>query len=73
MMVRLAFPLCLFLTQTNALISLDFEVRLCKLLSIKYIDSRAAGIKNTRSNKKIYIHISNEIVQYKLICLCLHR
>lgn len=62
MIARLAFPIVCFLTQTNALISLDLGVRLSKLLFIKRIDSRAAGIKNTWSNWKTRIHISNEIL-----------
>lgn len=50
------------LTQTNALISLDLEVRLYKMLFIKHIDSRAAIIKNTWSNWQIHIYVSNEIL-----------
>lgn len=71
MIVRLAFPFVCLLTQTNALISLDLGVRLCKLLFIKHIDSRAARIKNTWSNWKIHIRVFNEIRLYELICLCL--
>lgn len=47
MMVRLASPFVCLLAQTNALISSDPGVSLCKLLFIKRIDSTAAGIKNT--------------------------
>lgn len=69
MIVRLVFPFVCLLTQINALISLDPGVRLCKLPFIKHIDSRAGGIKNTWSNWKIHIHISNEIHLYEFICL----
>lgn len=71
MIARLAFAFVCLHTQTNALISLDLEVRLCKLLFIKHIDSRAAGIKNTWTNSTIHIHVFNEILLYELICVCL--
>lgn len=71
MIVRLALPIVCLLTQTNALISLDLEVRLCKLQFIKSIDSRAAGIKNTRINGKIHAHFPDKIHLHELICLCL--
>lgn len=50
MVVRLAFFIVCPLTQTNALISLDPEVRLYKMLFIKRIDFRVACIKNTWSH-----------------------
>lgn len=53
MMARLVSPFVCLLAQTNALISSDLGVSLCKLLFIKRIDSTAAGIKNTCSNREI--------------------
>lgn len=53
LMVRLASPFVCLLAQTNVLISSDLGVSLCKLLFIKCIDSAAAGIKNTCSNREI--------------------
>lgn len=53
LMVRLASPFVCLLAQTNVLISPDLGVSLCKLLFIKRIDSAAAGIKNTCSNREI--------------------
>lgn len=47
---EISFPFVCLLAQTNALISLDLEVRLCKLLFIRHIDSTAACIKNTWTN-----------------------
>lgn len=71
MIARLAFPSVCLLTQTNALISLDLGVRLCKLLFIKHIDSRAAGITNTWSNWKIQ---SMFLIKYlcisSFVCVC---
>lgn len=53
LMARLASPFVCLLAQTNVLISSDLGVSLRKLLFIKRIDSTAAGIKNTCSNREI--------------------
>lgn len=65
------FPFVCLRTQTNALISSEPEVRLCKPLFIKHIDSSAGGIKNTWSSWEIPIRASNEILLRELICFCL--